>query len=139
MATLHVHGVGDGTQSFLNTKGTAERRAKADLDKDFERVRAVTPCPKCGWRDEAAVRRWWLPHLLWGPGLGALVALCALAMTGNMRPADLVMARWICVGLFVFIAGGIVGVAWFKWSQIPGRVEFRPYEHGGTDDEAPPT
>ena len=68
-----------------------------------------------------------MPWLLSGIGLSALIAVAAAvyAMKSNMRESDQSIALWFCAGLFVFLAGGIMGSAALRWSQIPNRVSFR--------------
>lgn len=123
--TLEISGIGQGTQSALNAHGTAERRAKRDLEADFERVSSVTPCPQCNQRDPRAVRLWWRPHLLWGLGLSAAVTMLGVLMSLNLRSSDQAAAQWICFATFVVFALGIVGNAAFKWKAIQQRIDIQ--------------
>jgi hypothetical protein len=133
--TACVHGIGEGGQSSLNSRGTANRRAEADLEKDFRRVLSVSRCPACGHRDREAVKRWWTPHFGWGIGVGALVAIFAAAMSQKMKPADRPIALWISFGLFVFFAAITLGSALWKWTDIPHRVRIEAELPSTSDSE----
>jgi hypothetical protein len=126
-ALLQIVTIGEGTQSFLNSSGTAERRAQRDMAADGSRVASVATCPVCKFRDPVAVRRWWTPYVAWGVGGSAVIGIAAAwyAKASNMRPEDQSIAMWISLGLFLFMALGVLGTAWVKWAGIPSRVSFR--------------
>src|SRR6476469_9684718 len=59
-----VTGIGEGVQSFLNSDGTAQRRAEQDAQKDIDRTIARARCPKCKQRNPGAVWKFLMPYLL---------------------------------------------------------------------------
>lgn len=122
-----VVGLGEGTQSFLNAKGTAERRAREDAQRDIDRTLAVAACPKCGQREGGAVRRWWLrallPHLI-GFVLVAVGGWIPLLFGLNMRERDKWLAAWVMLGIAVFVALIMLPSVFAKWSSTKRNVYF---------------
>lgn len=126
-ALAEVVGLGEGAQSFLNAKGTADRRAREDAAKDVERTLSVATCPECGHRDGAAVKRWWtralLPHLL-SFLLIATSGWFPLVFGLNMRERDKWLAGWIMLGIALFVGLLMLPGVFIKWSSVKGGVSF---------------
>jgi hypothetical protein len=57
--SAEVHGIGEGVQSFLNSQGTAERRARKDAVKDLDRTIKLARCPSCKLRNPGALLGFW--------------------------------------------------------------------------------
>ncbi len=124
-----VVGVGEGAQSFLNSGGTADRRAEADAVAELDRVMGLAACPKCGQRDPAAVRSWWMRQVLPLVISAAFVAFLGWAplLFGlNMKPSDQWLAGWIMTGIGLLVCGFMLLPAWMKWETAKQGVRFPP-------------
>jgi DNA-directed RNA polymerase subunit RPC12/RpoP len=123
-----VTGMGQGAQSFLNSDGTAQRRAEEDARKDIQRTLRRARCPRCHQRNPGAVwsfvRSWLLMVALFMGG--AIVAGYAPTWFDiNMSQHDRDICKWVMPLIF----GGtllliIPFVMWNRWATTDQRVQW---------------
>lgn len=123
-----VVGVGEGVESFLNADGTAERRARADAEKDLARTLRLARCPKCGRRNGEAVYEFFSRPAVTIVGftlLGAFVGFAPTWFGMNMRAHDKEMSQWLLPLLFGVSVLLVVPFSTLaKWSTIDARVKW---------------
>ena len=123
-----VIGVGQGAGNspyFMNNSGAQEKahsRATSAAEKNAELTLSLKRCPKCGGRDEASVRGFWLKSILGLVG----VSLFLLATAGLIFAID--RKSWVfwIFGPLALITPLILykmTVGW-KWSTVDQRVAF---------------
>lgn len=126
---VDVVGVGEGTQSFLNTRGTAARRAARAARANVAWTIGAATCPACHRRNPGAGWRIAAPTVLGVLGFVALgVVLGYLPTWANlrMRPADKATVRWVMPllvagpAVLMFAVRGVI-----TWRGIDRRVTFR--------------
>jgi hypothetical protein len=125
-----IVGVGEGAQSFLNSRGTAERRARIDAVRDVDRTIGRARCPGCHQRNPGAVFRFWLPYLIMVAiciGAGILMGYYPTWSDMNMRDGDKAGLReivpWV-VGVPCTLITLLVG--WSRWARTDKRVTWLP-------------
>jgi hypothetical protein len=123
-----ITGTGQGSESFLNALGTAQRRAEEDARKDIVRILRRVRCPSCQKRN---------PGALWG-FLRSWILMAALFITGgiaigyaptwfdvNMSAHDREICKWVMPLLvavtLLFILPTMI---WTKWSKTEERVRW---------------
>lgn len=126
-AEVAVTGAGEGTQSFLNAPGTAERRAKADAVRAVDRAMSLATCPKCSYRDPRATRNWWLGQMIpftltvaFIAFLGWIPMLCDLNMVERDKP----IAGWVVTGIALAVALPFLFTIYLKWHGATHGVRF---------------
>jgi hypothetical protein len=127
-ALADVTGMGEGMQSFLNSDGTAERRAREDAVKDIDRTIARARCPKCKQRSPGALFRFLRPYLIMAACFLALGIVAGYAPTWfdmNMGESDRAICKWV---MPLVLGGTVLLVAplpiWIKWSTTDSRVKW---------------
>ncbi len=110
-----VTGVGQGAGNsmfFLDNAGAKRRAGESAADAAAENARltiTLATCPRCGWRDEAAVRRFWAK--LVGAAVGGVAFLWALG-------AFLYALEGSAAALWIFGPLGPVTGAIILWTQV---------------------
>lgn len=129
-ARATVVGVGQGMQSYLNSRGTAARRARADAEKDVVRTIRCARCPSCKRRNPGALLRFWQPFLIMAVvlvGVGFIAGYYPTWSDMNMSSHD----KEICAWLMPLIFAGVVVLvvpfqALIRWGNLDARVKWLP-------------
>ena len=126
--SARVTGMGEGAQSFLNTAGTAQRRAATDAVKDIQRTIRVARCPRCARRNPGATLRWALPHLVVVAAFfagGIIAGFLPTWLDINMSDRDRDICKWLvpllCGGTALMI---VPLVLWTRWHGIDRRIDW---------------
>jgi hypothetical protein len=123
-----VVGTGQGAQSFLNSDGTAEARARRDAEKDVGRTIDAVRCPKCKQRNPGALWRYLMPYfgvVALCAGLGFLCGIAPMVLNLNMNENDRAIAMWLMplsIGGFSLLI--VPFIFWIRWGSIEGRVQW---------------
>jgi len=128
--SAEVHGIGEGVQSFLNSPGTAQRRARADALKDLDRTIKLARCPSCEQRNPGALRGFWMFFVYifaFMLGLGIVLGFWPTWTGMNMGERDKAICRW----LVPLILGGTAALiipfhAMRRWGSLDRRVRWLP-------------
>ena len=121
-----VLGIGTGQQSFLNSRGTARRRAHVNARHELKRTIRFAACPKCGKRSRHL--RFLTPYF-WIIGLFIAIGIVAgYAPTWfdiNMRESDKEICRtYITWGFVIFaLLAGLLPM-WWRWGNNDSRVTW---------------
>lgn len=123
-----VTGMGQGVQSFLNSGGTAQRRAEKDARKDIQRTLRRARCPQCQQRNPGAVwsfLRPWLIMVALFMGAAVIAGYAPTWFDLNMSEHD----RGICKWVMPLIFGGtllliIPSMLWTKWVNTDQQVRW---------------
>jgi hypothetical protein len=123
-----VTGMGEGVQSFLNSDGTAERRAQKDAEKDIDRTIRRARCPKCKQRNPGALWNFLLPWLLMIAAFllaGIVAGYAPTWFDMNMAQRDRDVCKWV---MPLILGGSVLLVApipiLLKWSTTDQRVKW---------------
>ena len=122
------HRLGEGAQSFLNSDGTAQRRAEEDAQKDIQRTLRRARCPRCHERNPGAVWSFLFPWLI----MAALFMGGAIFIGYAPTWFDIAMSghdRNICRWLLPLIMGAVLLIfipftVWRKWTTTDIRVQW---------------
>ena len=105
-----VIGIGEGAQSFLNSDGTAEERAREDAHKGLDRTIRRARCPKCRQRNPGVMAKF-----LSGFAIAIVVSMVA-GIVGGMYPtwSNMNMSerdKAICAWVIPLIFAGVLAFA----------------------------
>jgi hypothetical protein len=125
-----IVGIGEGVQSILNSRGTAERRAAADARKDLDRSIKLARCPSCKRRNPGALLGFWMFFVYifaFMLGIGIVTGFWPTWTDMNMGESDKAICRW----LLPLICGGTALVmipfhALRRWGNLDNRVRWMP-------------
>jgi hypothetical protein len=121
-----VTGIGIGTESFLNARGTARRRAHDNARKEIDRTIRFAACPKCGQRGRhLAFIAPYLGMTAFFVALGVIFGYAPTWFDINMSAHDKAICATYVTWAFVIaavLAGGLP--LWFRWSHNDGRVKW---------------
>jgi hypothetical protein len=139
-----VIGVGQGVETMLNSRGTAERRASDDARDDVARTVARARCPSCKQRNPGVVAGFWLPYVIGlatAFALGIVVGYYPTWSDMNMREEDRAVLRWLCPLIFGGTAAIFIPLQMIaRWANPDGRVRWRgaPAPAAATAPSRPP-
>ena len=121
-----VTGIGTGMQTFLNSQGTAQRRARESARHELRRTIRFAACPKCHRRSGYGT---FMAPYLWVTGvfvaLGVVFGYAPTWFHLNMRESDkAICATYVTWGfaIFALLAGGLP--LWFRWANNDARVKW---------------